>query len=202
MESLPLTSTESKKRAYDQLENPSEQRLTRHIGVSMSESFDAAATVRTGKGKDGHIEISPSPQPHLVRASPILALSTSSRNREWIPSRRMTAAPVEGKSVSLVVHTAFGAEEDEPHFPPPVREIAIPSTSSSDHTPGSPAQLSVDYESLYLSTQKEKHDLRIQLDRFQEENRLLKRQLIEWQRRVYCRMRTRPSRNSSWTVPR
>ncbi|EEC50385.1 predicted protein [Phaeodactylum tricornutum CCAP 1055/1] len=110
-------------------------------------------------------------------------------------------------------------DKDDPHVPP-ISEIRIPkreggcsptSTSTaasiSSHNQSSSEEHEVDYKNLYLCSHRNTQQLQRRLEYTEEENRQLKRKLIEFQRQLFSLQRNglssrgRDTRQSSWTIP-
>jgi hypothetical protein len=95
-------------------------------------------------------------------------------------------------------------KSEEPQSPaPPIGEIRIPvhpnyymsiSSPCSASLPNSTNQSTTDYESLYFSTVRDNHCLKQHLVYVSEENRTLKRHLIELQRRLFTARRNSSNR--------
>lgn len=81
-------------------------------------------------------------------------------------------------------------------LPPPVAEIRIPIpetiASNSDDD---------DFETLYLCSRRDLHVVRKENEALAEENRLLKRHMIQLQKQLYSLRRTSQKRNVSWSIP-
>lgn len=122
-----------------------------------------------------------------------------SHHSKDIPGRPLSSPPRE-TCVSCAAPTGLDftkaeAEAEEPQSPPPIGEIRIPtqpnfymsfsSPSCSASLPTSTNHSTTDYESLYFSTVRENHRLKQRLVFASEENRSLKRHLIELQRRLF-----------------
>jgi hypothetical protein len=98
-------------------------------------------------------------------------------------------------------------------FPPPVGEICIPTPStdsldtvltSKETIPEGDSNKIIDYETLYFCGQRDLHFANQRVDYMCEENRLLKRKLIELQRQLYCNSRTKRrvvDANLAWRIP-
>ena len=79
------------------------------------------------------------------------------------------------------------------HSPPPVDEIRIPTPPmQGEHLPNN-------YESLYFKAVHENHQLKAGMMKLDDQNRRLKRHLIELQKQLFCVARKR--KESPWTIP-
>jgi hypothetical protein len=87
--------------------------------------------------------------------------------------------------------------------PPPVEEIRIPTPQQP--LPGETARNAEDYKTLYFCSQKELHEAKQQLSNVTEENRLLKRRLIQMQRDLFAVTRNKrravEGTTAGWSVP-
>lgn len=105
----------------------------------------------------------------------------------------LTADPA--KVVSPREQHSAPAQDTKP-IPPPVAEIRIPipetiASNSEDD----------DFETLYLCARRDLHLSRKENEALAEENRLLKRHMIQLQKQLYSLRRTSQKRNVSWSVP-
>jgi hypothetical protein len=81
--------------------------------------------------------------------------------------------------------------------PPPVAEIRIP----IPETIASNSEEDNDFETLYLCSRRDLHLARKENEALAEENRLLKRHMIQLQKQLYALRRTSQKRNVSWSIP-
>ena len=79
---------------------------------------------------------------------------------------------------------------------PPITEIRIPTPAPKDDD----GSQELDYQTLYLCCQRDLHQTVQQKMDLHEENRMLKRQLIQMQKQLYASARTRKT-GVSWSVP-
>jgi hypothetical protein len=80
---------------------------------------------------------------------------------------------------------------------PPVAEIRIP----IPETIASNSEEDNDFETLYLCSRRDLHLTRKENEALAEENRLLKRHMIQLQKQLYSLRRTSQKRNVSWSIP-
>jgi len=87
---------------------------------------------------------------------------------------------------------------------PPISEIRIPTPSEPAETKAEPPQIDEDWKTLYFCSQRDLHQAQMETYRMAEENRLLKRELIEMQRHLFEYRRsppTIPAENVVWSIP-
>ena len=87
--------------------------------------------------------------------------------------------------------------QDAKAIPPPVAEIRIP----IPETIASNSEDDGDFETLYLCSRRDLHLVRKENEALAEENRLLKRHMIQLQKQLYSLRRTSQKRNVSWSIP-
>jgi hypothetical protein len=151
---------------------------------------------------------------------PVAPQQQPSHHATYIPGRPLSSPPrIEREtSIPLAARGGIGFSiSEEPQRPPPIGEIRIPMQANIFTSPSSPScsaslptttnHSNADYESLYCSTVRENHRLQQRLDFVSEENRSLKRHLIELQRRLFTarrnnrgRRREGPLTNDATTV--
>lgn len=111
------------------------------------------------------------------------------------PPPKTTLTSTLAKVVSPIDDSVASSQETK-IAPPPVAEIRIPIpetiASNSDDD---------DFETLYLCSRRDLHLARRENDALAEENRLLKRQMIELQKQLYTIRRSSHKRNVSWSIP-
>jgi hypothetical protein len=88
----------------------------------------------------------------------------------------------------------------------PIAEIRIPTpqtlqAGSKDEDDSLGAAGEEDYKTLYLCCQRDLHESQEHMAETTEENRLLKRQLIQLQKQLFTSTRTKRSSTVSWSIP-
>ena len=167
----------------------------------------------------------------LASGSPLnwSMLTPSSEARSLSPSPRTTRAtpseplihhqnlPKEGTVSPLLFDEFCTTEDDHKQVAPPVCEIRIPTPQQQEDDSvcsitGDTAPLAncgddEDYKSLYFCAQREVHALQDHVSGVKEENRQLKRQLIEMQKQLFSYSRNKrqavssSATNSAWSIP-
>jgi hypothetical protein len=138
--------------------------------------------------------------------------STLSESLQSFDSNDTPCSHVQQYDQDKICRASFKEKKSGESLSPPVTEIQIHPNhprrcSASTTLPSAPFGLqldSVDYETKYFCGQRDLHILRERMFDVCEENRLLRRQLIELQKQIFHNLRTKRrvvEVNSAWSVP-
>ena len=142
----------------------------------------------------------PCPAPRAIRASPFEPL-VHKRN---LP-KDGTISPLKMDEYYASKAQPGPTKQEPTKFLPPIAEIRIPTPSEQAETRAEqPPQIDEDWKTLYFCSQRDLHRAQMENYRMAEENRLLKRQLIEMQRNLFEYRRNPPAfpaENVVWSIP-
>jgi len=146
---------------------------------------------REGEYRDRHHQ-PVSPRPALRRANSCVSKSSRDQQQQRISDG---ISPLSGES---------GSTSGQPCTPPPVGEIQIPTLHNKNKKESSNHRNHehTDYEQLYFRAARRNYSIKKRYSLVTEENRRLKRHLIELQKKVFSTNRNkRPITTEAWTVP-
>lgn len=218
--------------SFSKFEDENVRRLseeTTDLGTQKAESRSIIKKTQSGEMQLGklhggvllsgsllHWDIVPSTQPDPSsrgRQSPPAPPSIRASLFEPLIHQR---TPQKEGTISPLCFSELYAAEENPKQAPPVCEIRIPTPQQQDDSicsvSGDTAPLANcgdadEYKNLYFCGQREIYTLHCQMYSVKEENRQLKRQLIEMQKQLYSYSRNKRSAvsssatNSAWCIP-
>ncbi|GAX24152.1 hypothetical protein FisN_4Lh235 [Fistulifera solaris] len=134
----------------------------------------------------------------MLTAHHLQGLSHDNHNAVPLPSSPLnTTLPAEPAKVVSPREQLVSPSAEAKAVPPPVAEIRIP----IPETIASNSEEDNDFETLYLYSRRDLHLARQENEALAEENRLLKRHMIQLQKQLYSLRRTSQKRNVSWSIP-